>query len=325
MKEYHVNDDFYAHLRECENHLIPHKNFAKVVKRLEYVMEVSVHGAESRHTLLVGESGAGKTWIARYLQFIYPANRQDGNMVMPILYVETPAVPTLKGLAEAILVSLGDPIFYRGTASDKRRRALEFMRECKVQLIIFDEFQHFYDHGRNQSLLAVADWLKLFIEDANRPCLLMGLPRCENILHVNEQLRRRFSTRLELSAFSIDSENGEIEFRSLLKEMEITFSKKKTSGLAEVDLARRIYFACNGLIGYLKKLLIGAFEIMISENKISLDCHLLEQAFVQEIWRDGVGVLNPFNDKFKFRRLNQQGEPFSGDTSTFTKLNSRRR
>lgn len=306
-----VRADFYDQLRMIEKILIPHQHFKDAVARLLQARDLTLHGADARHTLLVGESGAGKTWVARYLQTLFPPSEKDGQRIFPILLVETPSTPTIKTLAEALLIALKDPLADRGTAAAKRARAMMMMRKCKVEMTIFDEFQHFLDHGRSNSLQSVADWLKLFVNEAKIPCLLMGLPRCEAILHVNEQLRRRFSTRLELPAFSIDTEVGEIEFRTVLNEIDKLLPTQRRSNLAEPILARRLHFASNGLIGYLRKLITGGFELMVAKNYSHLDMHILEQAFVEQIWREGTGPLNPFHAKFEFRKLNNPGEPFA--------------
>lgn len=324
MKKAACNLDFYGKLKMVEGILIPHNNFAQAVSRLERVIELARNGAESRHTLLIGESGTGKTWLAEHVKSLYPSYTSPSAVVIPVLLVPTPPIPTLKGLAEAILTALCDPLAHRGTASDKRKRALGLMRQCEVILIVLDEFQHFLDHGKFDSLISVSDWLKRFIDDANVPCLLMGLPRCEAILQVNEQLRRRFSSRLELPAFSIETKQGELEFRSILKEIDKSLPTEQSSGLAEVDLARRLHFASNGLIGYLRTLITEAFELMASENRSSLDVKLFEQAFVKVIWSEGLGALNPFNKAFEFRRLDHVGEPF-GPTLISTKSERRRR
>ena len=40
-----------------------------------------------------------------------------------------------------------------------------------------------------------ADWLKHLIDEVGVPTVLLGLPRLESLLQINEQLRRRFSRR----------------------------------------------------------------------------------------------------------------------------------
>ena len=315
-------DDFYKRLRAVEDILIPHRHFTDAVSRLQRVIEFARNGAEPRHTLLLGESGTGKTWIAQYLTSLYAPNPNIDRMEIPILLVQTPATPSLKGLAEAILMALGDPIVLRGTAAEKRERALGLLKKLKVEFIIFDEFQHFLDHGKHDSLLSVSDWLKRFIDDAYVPCLLMGLPRCEAILQVNEQLRRRFSSRIELPSFSLDTEFGENEFRTVLKEIDKALPNEKLSGLDEDTFFQRLFFASNGLLGYLRKLITCAFELMVLENRCKLDMPLLEKAFTEVIWKAGHKTLNPFHPSFKPRKLDQLGEPFA--LANFPKQTRRR-
>jgi hypothetical protein len=311
MEQQNIHLDYYSKLKLVEDILIPHSHFSRAVSRLRHVIDLSSKGAEARHTLLVGESGTGKTWLAKYVQSLYPCGREGGETVIPVLLVETPARPSLKGLAEAILTSLGDPFADRGTIITKRKRALGLLARCKVELIVLDEFQHFLDHGIFDSMHAVSDWLKLFIEDVKVPFMLMGLPRCAAILQMNEQLRRRFSSRLELPTLSIDTETGELEFRTVLHQIDKALPTDQLSGLAEVTMARRLHFASNGHLGYLRTLITKAFELMASESRAQLDANLLEQAFVEVIWHEGTKALNPFNAAFQFRRLDRIGEPFA--------------
>ncbi|WP_082012103.1 TniB family NTP-binding protein [Burkholderia sp. A9] len=319
------SDDDYARMKEVERILIPHRQFKDVVARLQHVLDLSRHGADPRHTLLVGESGTGKTWIARYIRSILPESESENTHIKPVLVVETPTSPTLKSLAQAILVALGDPLASLGNAEVKRLRALALMRQCRVQMLIVDELQHFLDHGSHNSPQSVADWLKSFVEDARIPCLLMGLPRSTAILTLNEQLRRRFSARIELAPFSIEREEEEIEFRTILNALDEMLPCQRRSGLAEPEIARRIYMATNGLIGYVRRLTTGAFELMVAANQPSIDRSLLQQAFVQEIWRGGQNELNPFHPKFSFRRLDQPGEPFSPTSRRGETRGTRRR
>lgn len=305
------SDEDYARLKEVEQILIPHRQFKAVVERLQHVIDLSRHGAEPRHTLLVGESGTGKTWVARYIRSVLPESENDGIHTKPVLVVGTPTAPTLKSLAQAILVALGDPLASLGNAEVKRLRALALIRQCRVQMLIVDELQHFLDHGYHSSPQSVADWLKSFVEDARIPCLLMGLPRSTAILSVNEQLRRRFSARIELLPFSIERENEEIEFRTILNALDEMLPCQRRSGLAESETARRIYMATNGLIGYIRRLTTGAFELMVAANQPCIDRSLLQHAFAQEIWSGGQHELNPFHPKFSFRRLDRPGEPFA--------------
>jgi type II secretory pathway predicted ATPase ExeA len=303
-------DDFYIDLHAVENILIPHKHFKLAVSRLCQSIELARRGLEPRHTLLIGESGAGKSWLAEHVASLFPRRLEQHENCKPVLVVSTPPNPTLKGLAETILITLGDPVSHRGTAVERLDRALVLLKKCEVEIVVFDELQHFLDHGKYNSLMSVTDWLKRFIDESRIPCVLMGLPRCDMILHANEQLRRRFSSRLELPAFSLDTEENELEFRGVLQSIDNALPTDGRSNFSNIDLTERLYFASNGLLGYLRALITGAFELMVAENKRVIDIQLLEQAFIDVIWNEGRKSLNPFNPAFNKRKLDRLGEPF---------------
>lgn len=303
--------EFAERLRAIESILIPHHHFKSAVERLCKTLEMCRGGAEARHTLLTGEAGAGKTWLARHVESLYPRSRDEYNTIIPVLIVETPPTPTLKGIGEAILYALGDPLSHRGSAFDKFQRALAMLEKVKTELVVFDELQHFLDHGKTNSLISVTDWLKRFIDEAQIPCVLMGLPRCKEILQVNEQLRRRFSSSLELPAFSLENDKMESDFRGVLHAIDKALPTERLSGLAEPEMARRLYFACNGLIGYLHNLISAAYELMVTANRAVLATDLFEQAFTEAIWCDGRHALNPFHRAYGFRALDRIGEPFA--------------
>lgn len=307
--------DFFTRLKAIEDILVLHPHFVQAVTRIAKAIEFARQGVEPRHTLLLGESGTGKTWVGRHVEAMFPLQKTGIGTTRPILFVGTPAVPTLRGLGEAILVALHDPLSHRGTASDKRERALRLLAASNVECIIFDEFQQFLDNGHQTSLISVTDWLKCFIDDVKIPCVLIGLPRCEEILQVNEQLRRRFSSRITLPPFSIATEEDELGFRTILNALDKALQTEQMSGLAEINLARRLYFATNGLMGYLRKLITTAFELMVTSNRTCLNMELLEDAFTEEIWNEGRGILNPFSNRFQFRPLTRPGEPFALDST----------
>ncbi len=306
-----MGDDFYSKLRCVESILILHTQFKDAISRLQQAFEHARNGAEPRHTFLTGESGTGKTLLAQYFRSLYPPDPSQSDTEIRVLFVSTPSSPTLKGLGEAILSALGDHYGQKGTAFEKLERAIWLLHKRRIQFIFFDEFHHFIDHAKYNTLAAVTDWLKRFIDDSRIPCVLMGLPRCRAILDANEQLRRRFSRRIELTAFSMDTPDQEREFRSVLHQIDKALPTQGISGLGEEDFAAKLYFASDGLMGYLRKLITEAFQLMVAENQVRLTNDMFERAFTDAIWNEGVGASNPFNRAFIPRRLNRIGEPFA--------------
>src|SRR5262245_38527467 len=93
---------------------IAHASFKAGRVRLDRCLERKLAG---RNTCIavIGESGVGKTWLSKDFGRRHKALRQADGLVNPLLYVKTPSVPTVKGLAQWILRSLGDPHYLRGT------------------------------------------------------------------------------------------------------------------------------------------------------------------------------------------------------------------
>jgi hypothetical protein len=297
-------------IQSFESIVVHHAGFVEAVGHLHLTLKMSAAGASPKHSLLLGESGTGKTWVAKHLQSLYPAGVRGEHFLRPIVCVQTPASPSIKSLAESLLVALQDPIPDRGTTTAKRARALHLAKCSKVQMIIFDEFQHFIDNGHSNSLQSVADWLKGFIDECEIPCVLMGLPRSAQILRINEQLRRRFSTHLQLLPFSINSSLAFEEFQMVLNEFDMALPISFRGGYAEPEIAKRIFFASNGLIANVRKLILGVYELKMLDDRLDPGIDLLKRVFIRDIWKEAPPELNPFSLGCTLRLLNKAGEPF---------------
>ena len=68
--------------------------------------------------LLMGEAGAGKTIIYKTYAQNYPRQETDEGSIVPIVYTPIPVPATVKGLVEAILKKLGDPLYNKGTTTN---------------------------------------------------------------------------------------------------------------------------------------------------------------------------------------------------------------
>ncbi len=259
--------------------------------------------------LVTGHSGVGKTKVLNFYRDEFPAHDDSNGVVIPVLYVVTPAEPTVKNLAEAILSAMGDPFSYRGTSAQKTSRIYMLLEQCGVELLMIDEFQHFADTGRRSASSAVTDWLKNLLNMTSIPVVLAGLPRCEAVIRGNPQLARRFSSRQIIRPFDFDNPEAQIVFRGVLKTMQKRFPISSIP-LHDANVSRRIFVATNGVIDYLCKLMDRALHLAMSRPQKHITLEILSQAFVDEIWLDCPANLNPFTEDSLLRRLTGLGEPF---------------
>ena len=140
-----------------ERMVIPHTAFAEARQRIEQCFAFSAAKAEAEGLAIVGESGTGKTSVLKSFQANHMPTRGPDGMEIPILYASVPPMPTVKSLAGVMLAALNAPDCERGTENEKSRRLRVLMRETGTRMVMIDEFQHFYDRGKRQIMLHVAD------------------------------------------------------------------------------------------------------------------------------------------------------------------------
>ena len=301
----------YDALRRFEEENIVFPPFNAALSLIEEQLELYRNTGVAQHLLVLGESGTGKSSICRYLVVKYPRRVLPERDVVPALNVSVPAAATIAGLASEILRALGDPDPNSGTVPTKTHRITTLCRGCSVELLLIDEAQHLHDRGRATTHYMVGDWLKQLIDELSIPTVFLGLPRLEQLLHINEQLRRRFSKRALLALGQKAEASTQTEclqlFLSLAACMPVPV---RTSGIKSFELGERLYFASDGRVAYIKKLLSHALSHALEYQATEILLIDLENAFTQEIWRHGIERLNPFNPDFDFRRLDRAGEPF---------------
>lgn len=293
--------------------LVRHLGFEKALKEISRCHRMGLYRLDEPNCLLItGESGCGKSTLRREYIKQFPRVEMEDRTVIPVLHLELPSQPTIKNVAERMLLQLEDPFAEKGSAEGKTARIVTLLKECGVELVILDEFQHFVDRASEKVEYKVADWLKSVINESKVPFVLMGLPRCQRILVLNEQLRRRFLPRVELHRFRIDRNKEFQQFAGVLKGLEKTLLLEAPSVLINKDVIPRIYYATHGVIDHTMKLVSESLNIVLSEHRPTIDQEVLRRAFERVIWADARDQDNPFHPAFQDRQLNKVGEPFYG-------------
>ncbi len=285
--------------------------YVAAFNEMESILHMYRETGIAQNLLVIGETGTGKTTLCNAVLKKYPRISLRDADVIPVLYVPTPTPATLDSLADAILSSLGDPGAGVGKLPEKSRRIAKLLRALKVEMIIFDEAQHMQERGQQYTQYMAGDWLKQQLDATGIPTVFMGLPQFEKLLQANPQLRRRFSRRRNLQLGQDKDSNIHTECLQMFISLGTTLPLRLSNGPYSWDeLGVRIYHACDGRVGYLKKLLVGALRLAMEQTLTELAPPTLEEAFTQEVWWEGIGPLNPFNSTFAFRSLNRGNEPF---------------
>lgn len=283
--------------------------FCTAIARIERLHLRAKRSGQPGGLLITGLSGSGKSTVKQEYRNRFPPREAGDVTEVPVLSVETPATPTVKSLAEYLLAALGDPLSYRGSTEQKTLRIYHYLRLCKVELILIDEFQHFIHHGAKNQIQRVSDWLKNLIDKAAIPVVLIGLPDCENVLKLNVQLARRFSARHDLRAFGFSTAKEQQDFRTLLMAVQRSLPLPSIC-LYEPEMASRFYVATYGLIDYVCKIADAAVQIAGYRNLREISSAIYAEAFQDEVWKDVPESRNPFTQQRDLRLLTKPGEPF---------------
>ncbi|WP_024300885.1 TniB family NTP-binding protein [Pseudogulbenkiania sp. MAI-1] len=307
-----VVDSWIAELGEVERRRLYFTAFEQAIRRVSRVHQMARAGNTPRHVMVLGPSGAGKSSVMEEYVRHFPAVEEPEQKRIPVLRVEIKSSPTVRSVAEDILKAMGVPMAYRGTVNEKTDRVISSLQKFQVELLMLDEVQHLLgatkrSFGSNDE----TEWLKTLLNQINIPVVLSGLPYAEAMLSINEQLRRRVEGVCQMLPFTVDDDDAASEFAGVVKWFDAEIHGGKAIGLCQGDMLNRLFYASNGLIGYLSKLLIGAMEIRFDHGRKQVELWMLEQSFTQNLWAEGVGTLNPFHKKFTFRPLTKTNELFA--------------
>lgn len=306
------------HAFSIRNTIIAYPAYREAITRIERLHRRSLTTGHSGGLLITGLSGSGKSTVGNEYFSRFKPYEKDDVTIMPVLKVDTPAGPTVKNLAEEILIGLHDPMAHIGTTEQKTQRIHHFLKLSKVELIIIDEFQHFIENAKRNETARVTDWLKNIINKSNIPVVLLGLPSSEYLLLLNPQLARRFSARYYLKPFAFYEAEDIQEFRAVLKIVEKSFPLSSVS-LTDPEMSQRFHIATFGLIDFVGKIVDTAVMFATEEGAQKIEMRHYALAFIEEVWRDVPDTLNPFIPNAKLRALNQPNEPFAVIAGEFGK------
>jgi hypothetical protein len=280
-----------------EKLFILHPSFERCLNKIEECRKDSKMSAEPFCMLITGEPGVGKTTLCKEYEKLHPRMELDEKTLIPVLLARIPIPATPKNLVSILLTALGDPIADKGTTYNQTKRLIKFLKECAVELIILDEFQHFIDQDSDKILYTISDWLKQLINETEIPIILVGLAQSVNVLKANSQLKRRFSMKEGLTNFKwikkSDNNKSEAEnangnknqaakdddYRLFLKAVDRMLPLAEDSHLAGQSIAYQMWKATQGNVARTMKLTRYATRLALKNDEEKITPMLMEEAY----------------------------------------------
>jgi hypothetical protein len=229
----------------------------------------------ARARLIYGVSGAGKsTLIKDFSEGHAPMRTRDG-VVRPVVVVEMPEAATRKALVQAILEELG----YKTSAADSANSIVVDIADkvvrLGVEMIILDEGQGMI---KGPAIVAISEFLKSLLNRVKCQIVLAGCPDLLAV-HQHSQLNRRLLPDIALLPYDWNTEEGRLEFLTLLSHLEKNMCLPDSSSLSNQAVARRLYAATDGCIGTITKYLSEALTRATKRGLTRIDLELLAEVY----------------------------------------------
>jgi hypothetical protein len=300
-----------ARLNRIAKIFVEHAAVKELLAHIDAQLLIAGSRNKSTGTLVLAESGAGKSTFIKYLGKKYPDERTPEVRLRPLVHFKIPSSPTPKQMGASFLKALGDPLFRVGNAQDKKDRIAELLVTCKTRIIAIDDFQDVPARSGSHGVRDAGDWVRDIceMEEFQGTLLAFGTKEAAIVRDSNDQLGRRMMARMELPVFEIESAEGREAFRELLTAVDGVLPLALSSGLGKPELLVRIFFACGGNLDYLMKLLSQAVIRAVESNCEQLQKEHLEQGF-KDLHQVAALRGNPFSSGFDAKPLDLPGQIF---------------
>lgn len=241
-----------------------------------------------RHLFISGESGVGKSQLAkkyyqRYPGYVYTDNDGTEYDIKPVVYLELPDPFTILEFYQSIINALGAPIISsRPSIGDIKRQTFRLIEKQKVEMLIIDEMDYILT-SRYVKPIEAMEAIKHVGNNSNISLVCIGTPDAETLQKLNFQYFRRFPiTRLERF------KDCDEEFCEFLKKVEEEINASNDIGLSDKKkfIPQLLHFMSKGLVGILTPIiqeayrLQGIFEADFNDNnKLKLTIDSLKEAY----------------------------------------------
>lgn len=224
------------------------------------------------NALVVGDSNAGKTMLAERFHQLNPAyEREDSEgVVIPVLYIQAPAVPSESRLYSNILERLFAPYYPSYSAEKKYYQVLELMKYCNVKMLMIDEI-HSILAGNTEKQRIFLSVLRNLGNELKIPIVAFGTKDALRAVSTDPQLENRFRY------YMLPRWEYGTDYRRLLASFECMLPLAEPSNLSAREIALKLLTMSDGLLGELSDLLSEAsIEAIISgQEKVTIE--LLDQ------------------------------------------------
>lgn len=250
---------------------IPYPRSKEILDRMEDLFEYP-RIERMPNMLIVGASNNGKSNILhRFEEKHQPDSNPEGEYsIIPVVFVEAPKKPDMNDFYNRILGAIWQPYAIRARDSDKEREVIKVLRNVQLKVLLIDEIQHIIAGGQTKQqefrngLKSLGNELKISIVAA-------GVEEAFNTFNTDPQLSNRFEPEF-LPKWKLDN-----EYSDLLGSFETRIPLKKASNLRQVELAQKILWMGENILGEIHEVLKRAAIQAIKDKSEVITVETLEK------------------------------------------------
>lgn len=194
--------------------------------------------------LIVGDTNNGKTVLVNKFTSMHQPflKEEDGELVIPILYVQSPPEPDERRFYNVILDKLFAPYKISDRVDKKQLQVIHLLKKVKLKVLIIDEIHHVLAGTVSKQRLFL-NVIKYLSNELEIPIVCTGIKDAYNAIQSDSQLANRFEPAV-LHRWTMND-----EYMRLLASFEYLMPLKNPSFLTEDDIALKILGMSEGTIG----------------------------------------------------------------------------
>lgn len=252
-------------------HWIGYSEAKRILKNLEDLLQFPKR-PRMPNLLIIGDPNNGKTTLINrfYDQYKEPYETEDYDLVMPIVFVQSPHTSDEKKLYMKILEQLQSPYRESAPANVLSVQVLHLMRTYRVKMLIIDEF-HCMFNGTARQQRDMMNAIKDLCNELQIPIVGVGTQSAANILFTDKQFASRFKTT-ELPVWTLS-----LEYQRMLSSVEQTLPLKQASGLHQPEIAQKIFYKAQGNLGNIINLLAECAVEAIEDGSERIDIDMINR------------------------------------------------
>lgn len=273
---------------------IAHPAYSECQSALMETVTDTLEGREPSIEFLLGPSRCGKTELLRSIESRFPRKRENGTLIVPVLYVSVRSCATLKALPLSIMRALEAPaVRHRESFDELCERMYRQLRLSKVIVILLDEASHLVEEGKRAPCVTTADFFKeVFSIAGNISLVFAGIPRLRELLEASPQLRYRSRAPLELMPYRWDLHESRLAFAGCVKQCISIFEEEGCPPMVPLGiLAAHLYAVSAGHIGLLLEFLKSTARSIKEPQPLTLQVF---KPVCEQIPLPGDGMQTPF-------------------------------